>query len=128
MAIVKGRTYLSNLCNYTMPITQYDIEFLLSFFDSNLTNWIFKRVNNTNCNVNCYEIEAIPLPTIVNLKQESIVSIVEKILSLTKDKKYLDNLEKQAKVKEYERRIDQMVYKLYDLTNKEIKIVEKNLK
>jgi len=27
-------------------------------------------------------------------------------------------------VKEYERQIDQMVYKLYDLTEEEIKIVE----
>jgi len=32
---------------------------------------------------------------------------------------------KQAKVKEYERQIDQMVYKLYDLTEEEIEIIEK---
>ena len=31
---------------------------------------------------------------------------------------------KQAKVKEYEQQIDQMVYKLYGLTKEEIKIVE----
>ena len=30
----------------------------------------------------------------------------------------------QAKVKEYEHQIDQLVYKLYDLTEDEIKIVE----
>lgn len=30
----------------------------------------------------------------------------------------------QAKVKDYERQIDQMVYKLYGLTEEEIKIVE----
>jgi hypothetical protein len=127
MAIVKRGTYLANSCNYIMHSEQYDIKFLLGFLNSSLTNWIFKRTS-TNSNVNCYGIEAIPLPTIVNLKQESIVSIVEKILSLTNDEKYLDNLEKQAKVKKYERQIDQMVYKLYDLTNKEIKIVEKNSK
>jgi len=34
----------------------------------------------------------------------------------------------QAKVKEYERQIDQMVYKLYGLTEEEIKIVEGNEK
>ena len=38
---------------------------------------------------------------------------------------YLNNSTKQAKVKEYESQIDQMVYKLYDLTDEEIKIVEK---
>ena len=31
---------------------------------------------------------------------------------------------KRAKVNEYERQIDQMVYKLYGLTEEEIKIVE----
>jgi hypothetical protein len=37
---------------------------------------------------------------------------------------YLANPAKQAKVKEYERQIDQMVYQLYDLTPEEIAIVE----
>jgi len=33
-----------------------------------------------------------------------------------------ENLQKQAKVKEYERQIDQMVYKLYGLTDDELKL------
>lgn len=33
-------------------------------------------------------------------------------------------MDNQARVKEYERQIDQMVYKLYGLTKEEIKIVE----
>ena len=37
---------------------------------------------------------------------------------------YLSNSAKQAKVKEYERQIDQMVYQFYDLTPEEIAIVE----
>ena len=39
-------------------------------------------------------------------------------------KDYLQNPDKQAQVKEYERQIDRMVYELYGLTNEEIKIVE----
>ena len=50
--------------------------------------------------------------------------LVYKILSITKDDDYLDNLTKQARVKEYERQIDQIVYKLYGLTEEEIRIVE----
>jgi len=42
----------------------------------------------------------------------------------TKDEDYLHNSTKQAKVEEYERQIDQIVYELYGLTNGEIKIVE----
>jgi len=41
-----------------------------------------------------------------------------------KDENYLQNEDKQKRVKEYEKQIDEMVYKLYDLTKKEIKIIE----
>ncbi len=49
-----------------------------------------------------------------------------KILDLTKDDDYLQNETKQFQVQEYEYQIDQMVYRLYDLTDEEIKIVERN--
>ena len=44
--------------------------------------------------------------------------------TITKDDDYLSNPAKQAKVHEYEGDIDQLVYKLYDLTPEEIRIVE----
>ncbi|CAD7767173.1 MAG: hypothetical protein DNFNHJIP_00580 [Candidatus Argoarchaeum ethanivorans] len=37
---------------------------------------------------------------------------------------YLDKPQKQSQVKPLEKQIDQLVYKLYDLTPEEIKIVE----
>ena len=49
---------------------------------------------------------------------------MDKILEITKDENYLKNPEKQAKIKAYKRRIDQMVYKLYNLTPNETKIIE----
>ena len=52
------------------------------------------------------------------------VFVVNKILAIIKSDDYLNNSTKQEKVKEYERQIDQMVYKLYELTEEEIKIVE----
>lgn len=45
-----------------------------------------------------------------------------------KENDYLRNKTKQIKVEEYERQIDQMVYKLYELTPEEIKIVEESIK
>jgi len=56
--------------------------------------------------------------------QSNIESIVDKILNIIKDDNYLHNMTKQAKVKALEAKIDQLVYKLYDLTPEEIKIVE----
>ena len=46
------------------------------------------------------------------------------IFTITKDDDYLENSAKQAKVRDYEKQIDQLVYKLYALTSEEIKIVE----
>ena len=63
-------------------------------------------------------------PTGCSKTKEVIVNIVDKILAITKDEDYLQNSQKQAKVKEYEHQIDQIVYKLYGLTEEEIKIVE----
>jgi len=45
--------------------------------------------------------------------------------AITKDEDYLQNLDKQAKVHDLEKQIDQLVYKLYDLTPEEIAIVER---
>jgi adenine-specific DNA-methyltransferase len=50
--------------------------------------------------------------------------LVDQILAITKDEDYLANPIKQAKVKEIERQIDQMVYELYELTPDEIAVVE----
>lgn len=45
-------------------------------------------------------------------------------MSITESEDYLQNPQKQARVKALEAKIDQLVYKLYDLTPEEIKIVE----
>ncbi len=49
---------------------------------------------------------------------------VPQILAITKDEDYLENSTKQAEVCDYEKEIDQLVYKLYNLTPEEIEIVE----
>ena len=66
----------------------------------------------------------IPVPNVSIKQQIQIINIVELILTMVSNANYSESGEKQAKVKEYERQIDQMVYKLYDLTPEEIAIVE----
>ncbi len=69
--------------------------------------------------------ETIYLPIKKSSSQrKKIVRFVDKIFSLTHAEDYLENLQIKAKVKECERQIDQLVYKLYELTDEEIKIVE----
>lgn len=73
-------------------------------------------------------LSEIPIKKISGGEQKLFIEIVDKILTITKSSDYLENSAKQSKVKEYERQIDQMVYKLYGLTDDEIAIVENSQK
>ena len=76
-----------------------------------------------------YQIDKEPLLSIPIIKakgneQKDIINLVDKILSVTKSEDYLKNSSKQKQVAEYEKQIDQLIYKLYQLTSDEVKIVE----
>jgi len=74
-------------------------------------------------------VERLPIPPITPQTQplaDQIVQKVQEILTLTQSPDFETSQEKQQKVKELEREIDQLVYKLYGLTEEEIKIIESN--
>jgi adenine-specific DNA-methyltransferase len=74
-------------------------------------------------------VEQLPIPPITPQTQplaDQIVQKVQEILTLTQSPDFETSQEKQQKVKELEREIDQLVYKLYGLTEEEIKIIESN--
>ena len=56
-------------------------------------------------------------------RQKPFTDIVAQILAVTKDGDYLSNSDKQARVDELERQIDQIVYELYGLTQEEIGVI-----
>jgi adenine-specific DNA-methyltransferase len=69
----------------------------------------------------------IPIPPITDQNQpiaEQIIQKVDEILTLTQSKDYDVNQVKQEHVKMLELGIDKLVYKLYGLTEEEIKIIE----
>ena len=70
------------------------------------------------------QLRVIPcrLPTLRTSKNFDL--LVDKILTITEDEDYLEKTTKQTKVREYEKQIDQLVYKLYGLTQEEIKVIE----
>ena len=69
-------------------------------------------------------INNTPIPRLSDSIKNFFIESVDKIFAIAKSEDYFNNPTKKAKVKEYERQIDQMVYKLYGLTEEEIKIVE----
>jgi ABC-type phosphate transport system auxiliary subunit len=52
---------------------------------------------------------------------------VEEVLKLTENGKHLEDPEKEQKVKKLSEEIDKLVYKLYGLTEEEIKLVEEEI-
>ncbi len=77
----------------------------------------FSKINN-NC---------IPLTKRTsNQERKTINNLINKMIKITKPRDCLKNETKQKKVKEYERQINKMVYKLYGLTKNEIRTIEKN--
>lgn len=111
--LVDKDVFLANSCNYIITTTNdnnYSIEFLLGIFNSKFTNWIFRR-GSTNSNVNCYEVNNLKLPKL----NKSIFNEIENhVLYLTNNYPSVDS----------ERKIDLMVYKLYDLSYNEVKLVD----
>ncbi|MCL4479697.1 MAG: hypothetical protein M1381_11505 [Deltaproteobacteria bacterium] len=106
-------------------------KFILAYFQSTFCNWyaynlIYNRAIRTMDFINYY-ITQIPIPKLIieePIQQNPFTELADQILAITKDEDYLHNPIKQAKVKELEKEIDRLVYKLYDLTPEEIAMVE----
>ena len=101
----------------------YKLKFILTILNSMLINyWYCKKYRMPT--IGLYELHSIPIKPIDKRSQKPFICLGDKILALTESDDYLQNPQKQAKVKALEVEIDQMVYQLYGLTPEEIKIVE----
>jgi len=103
------------------------LKYILALLNSKLYYlWLYHRGKRKGESLELYQkpLSEIPIKKIPEDDQKPFIDGVDKILAITKDDDYLKSATKQAKVKEYEKQIDQMVYKLYGLTKEEIKIVE----
>ncbi|MDD5192510.1 MAG: Eco57I restriction-modification methylase domain-containing protein [Candidatus Nanoarchaeia archaeon] len=116
------------LLNTAFMILGEHLEYVLSILNSKLSYYWFKNTSSqlgeSGIRFIPEFVERFPLKLIEKSKQKPFVELVERILSITDDEDYLKNPEKQAIVKALEKRIDKMVYDLYELTPEEIKIVE----
>lgn len=106
-----------------------DLKYILSILNSNLIYfwlyWLGKRKGDI-LELTFEPLQYIPIKKTNTQTQNKFVSIVDKILAITQTEDYLQNQEKQEAVKEYEKQIDVMVYKLYELTYEEILTIDKD--
>ena len=106
-------------------------QFWLAYLNSTFVNWyaynfIYARAIRTMHLYNFY-IQQIPIPQkVLELSyQKNFVSLADKIQDFTQSTDYLVNVEKQANVRDLEQQIDEMVYRLYGLTEEEQEIIRK---
>ena len=105
----------------------WEIKYILSLLNSKLYFvWFYHKGKRKGETLELFQkpLSQVPIKSIPLQLQSPFVTLVDKIFSITKSDGYVNNQAKQAKVKEYEREIDQLVYKLYGLTSEEIEIVE----
>ena len=105
---------------------EFNLKYLLAILNS---SFAFKYLNNIRRHrlENYFypaDFRKLPIADISLDEQKTFIETVDEILLFTQSDDYLQNSQKQAKVKALEREIDHFVYELYGLTEEEIKIVE----
>jgi hypothetical protein len=135
-AIDENKTFVSNSLHSTFLrkeyVDQFSLEYLLALLNSKVLNYYHDslRLKGTDLHpqILIRDLKRLPIKRSSENQQNLFVEAVNKILAITKSTDYLDNPGKHALVTEYEKQIDQMVYKLYNLSDKDIEIIEKNTK
>lgn len=135
--------------NNTVYFIDTDSKYLFALLNSKVVNYYYGFISSQlgakGLRAFTVYLKEIPIPKIEEEKQQPFIKLVDEILEAKekiKDYKILleeatktDNFDREIKLKKEleilgnicttnEKEIDQMVYKLYDLTDDEIKIVE----
>ncbi len=101
--------------------TSFKIKYILGLLNSTLVNWFYTNqfTNQSTLTVNLSKeyLAQIPIANGNDKQQDKIIQIVDKVLDAKKSNKDSSSLEKQ---------INELVFKIYDLTEDEIKIVDEN--
>jgi len=118
---------LDTVQNTILINSDFEYRFILALLNSTFISWYTYKFIYCSAirtmHFDNYYVSKIIIPKKIT-KQKPFINLVDQILFITKDDDYLGNPDKQAKVKRLEKEIDQLVYKLYELTPEEIKIVE----
>ena len=115
---------------YVIKSERINMKYLVGLLNSRLICFWLRHKGKMQGNN--YQVDKEPLICLPILnpsidENNILANIVEKIISVSKSEDYSVNTDKQNIVREYERQIDQMVYKLYGLNNDEIGTLENSI-
>ena len=121
---IKEHIFFNNSL-FMMTLDVFSLKYILAFMNSNCYKWLITlKTNLIQTGSYAYgakdKIERLPIPKI-NSKNEKLanelISLVDEILKAKEQ-------DKNANTQELENKINSLVYKLYNLTEEEIKIIE----
>ena len=107
---------------YIIKTSRWNMKFLTGILNSKLIAFWLKnkgKMQGDNYQVDKEPLMGIPLPMISDTLQQPIITIVDRILEEKRKNSHFD-------ISSMESEIDQLVYKLYSLTEEEIKIIEQS--
>jgi len=111
----------------TTQNTDYSLKYVLALLNSPLYYlWLYHRGKRKGEALELYQspLSEVPIKKVTYQEQKQFIEIVDKILALTRTDDYYKNIENQALTNKYEKEINNLVYKLYDLSKEEIEVVE----
>ncbi len=138
VAVYDGQKYFSLDSTHVIIPKNIDAKYLLSIFNSKLLNFYYQQmmpeIGRTFAQVKIVNLKQLPIRTIdfknpaEKKMHDDLVSLVEKILELNKQlqKAHFDSEKEpiERQIAATDKKIDNLVYKLYGLTPEEIAIVE----
>ena len=101
--------------------SKFSLKYLLAILNSKLANYFLNQVRRSQIGFYPDDLKKLQIKNIALSGQQIFVDLVDQILTLKKQNK-------DADTKNLESQIDQLVYKLYDLTPEEKIIVENSSK
>ncbi len=104
-----------------------NLKYLTAILNSRIVAfWLQKRgkLQGSNFQLDKEPLTEIPIRLASVDSVKSIVDIVDQILAITEKSDYLNNEIEKSQIKSLQTKIDQMIYKLYELSDEEIKIVK----
>ncbi len=119
--VLDNKGFLTNQKCFILTSDEVSLKFLTGYFNSTISKYWIKN--------NCPELqggtrelskvffERIPIPKISTPQQKPFIDLVDKILQVKAENQ-------NANTTDLERQIDKLVYKLYELTEDEIELLE----
>jgi adenine-specific DNA-methyltransferase len=105
---------------------------ILGIFNSTLANWWFVKRFGLLMEVGGFKVTRLPLPQLWQEGQSQLTLMVETMLAakkqLSEAKTDKDKTYYEQKCAALDRQIDELIYKLYELDEKDIQIIEGHLK